>query len=296
MNRREFLRLAGLGGTALLLTGCNDDNGEALAPELPPQSEWMDRGPLQSLFTQVDGITMHALVSVDTAPDEAAPLILMHGSGLSSQYMIPTARELTNDFHVFVPDIPGYGDSDDPGEVLDIAQMADWIVAWMEAIDLPRASFLGNSFGCQVIIEIASRYPQFVDRLLLQGPTTPPDERSTFWQFVRWRQNEPYNPEMLGDVTIDDYRKAGLWRMIRSYIFQVTDPIEEKLPTIEAPALVIRGEFDPITHQAFSEMMASRLPRGELLVIPDVAHTLVFTAPRQLADATRAFLAQGEAG
>jgi pimeloyl-ACP methyl ester carboxylesterase len=206
--------------------------------------------------------------------------------------MIPTARELTPDLRVFVPDIPGYGDSDDPGEILNIPQMADWLVAWMPTVGLDRASFLGNSFGCQVIVDLAARYPASVERALLQGPTTPPDERSGFWQFVRWRQNQAYNPGWLGDVTNEDYKKAGAWRLIRSFVFQITDRIEDKIPLIQAPTLVIRGEHDPIAHQAFCEMLVRLLPRGQLVIIPDVAHTLVFTAPVQLAEATRAFLSE----
>lgn len=287
MERRGFLRLCG----CMLLAGCN--NGDRnLAPDVPPRSEWMDPGPLESVFTEVNGIQMHALVSVDVAPPDAPPIVLVHGSGLSGQYMIPTARELTPDFPIFVPDIPGYGDSGDPGKVLNISEMADWIVAWMSAIKLPRASFLGNSFGCQVIVELAARYPQFTDRLLLQGPTTPPDERSAFWQFIRWRQNEPYNPAWLGDVTREDYHKAGGWRLLRSYTFQVTDEIESKAALIKAPTLIMRGEFDPIAHQEFCEMLVRLFHRAELVIIPDVAHTLVFTAPVQLAEATRNFMSR----
>ncbi|PMR73254.1 alpha/beta fold hydrolase [Billgrantia endophytica] len=289
MSRRRFLRL-GIGGATLALVGCGDNDDALFAPALPPLDEWLDRGPLEPQRTQVRGVSLHALVATEAAPPGAPPLVLIHGSGLSGRYMIPTARELASDFPVYVPDIPGYGDSGDPGEVLSIPRMSEWLVAWMDAIGLERASFLGNSFGCQVIVDLAMRYPERADRLILQGPTTPPDERSTFWQFVRWRQNEPYNPEMLGEVTMPEYGKAGIWRMIRSYVFQVTDPIEEKVREVEAPALVIRGEYDPITHQAFAEMLARRLPRGELQVLPNIAHTLVFTAPVQLADATRVFM------
>ncbi|MCE8032280.1 MAG: alpha/beta hydrolase [Halomonas sp.] len=290
ISRRRFLWLTGAGSLTLTLAGCGDNDAGLLAPEFPPFDEWLDRGPLEPQRTLVRGVSLHALVATEAAPANAPPLVLIHGSGLSGRYMIPTARELAADFPVYVPDIPGYGDSGDPGKVLNIPQMSNWLVAWMEAIGLERASFLGNSFGCQVIVDLAMRYPERVNRLILQGPTTPPDERSTFWQFIRWRQNEPYNPEMLGEVTAPEYGKAGLWRMIRSYIFQVTDPVEEKVRKIEAPTLVIRGEHDPITHQAFAEMLVRRLPHGELLILPDVAHTLVFTAPLALADATRSFM------
>jgi 2-hydroxy-6-oxonona-2,4-dienedioate hydrolase len=290
MNRRRFLQISGLASVALLLASCGQKDKKKLAPDIPPRSQWMRLGPLESTYTQVNGIRMHALVSTNAAP-AAEPVVLVHGSGLSGQYMIPTARELTENFHVLVPDIPGYGESGDPGKILNIAEMADWIADWMSAIDLPRASFLGNSFGCQVIVELATRYPKLVDRLLLQGPTTPPDERTVFWQFIRWRQNEPYNPPWLGKVTQEDYHKAGALRLLRSFMYQLADPIEKKVPYIQAPTLVIRGEFDPVARQDFCELLVRLLPHGELAIIPDVAHTLVFTAPTQLALVTRAFVA-----
>ena len=73
-------------------------------------------------------------------------------------------------------------------------------------------------------------------------------------------------------------------------MFQITDRIEDKAPLIQAPALVIRGEHDPIAHQEFCELIVRLCPRGQLLIIPDVAHTLVFIAPVPLAEAARAFL------
>ena len=291
MNRRQFLRLAGSGCGAMLLPVHGENREDALV-DLPPKSVLMDPGTLQSTYTQVNGVRVHALASVDPAPPGAGAIVLVHGSGLSHQYMIPTARLLTSDFRVYVPDIPGYGDSGDPGEVLNVPEMADWLAAWMPAIGLERASFLGNSFGCQVIADIAARYPERVERTVLQGPTTPPPERSTFWQFVRWRQNQRYNPKWLGEVTNVDYHKAGVWRLIRSFMFQITDRIEAKAPYIKAPTLVVRGEYDPIASQDFCELIVRLCPDARLQIIPDVAHTMVVTGPAQLAEATRAFLSE----
>jgi 2-hydroxy-6-oxonona-2,4-dienedioate hydrolase len=196
---------------------------------------------------------------------------------------------------VFVPDLPGYGDSGDPGAVLNVPQLADWLAAWMGAVGLERASLLGNSFGCQVIADLAARYPERVERALLQGPTTPPDERSGFWQFVRWRQNQAFNPDWLGDVTDEDYQKAGAWRLVRSFVYQLTDRIEDKAPFIRAPVLVMRGEHDPIAHQPFCEELVRLCPRGQLVILPGVAHTLVFVAPVPVAEATRTFMRETSA-
>jgi pimeloyl-ACP methyl ester carboxylesterase len=72
--------------------------------------------------------------------------------------------------------------------------LANALAGWIEAMALAPVALLGNSFGCQIIVDLAARHARLVERAVLQGPTTPPEERSWLWQFVRWRQNQPFNP------------------------------------------------------------------------------------------------------
>jgi pimeloyl-ACP methyl ester carboxylesterase len=260
----------------------------------PPVSEVeksiaQGRGRLRHAWTEAQGLRIHSLAPREPRAD-APLLVLVHGSGLSCRYMIPTAHDLANDCRVHVPDLPGFGDSDKRQEVLGVPQLADGLAAWLIAGGLERASLLGNSFGCQVIADLAVRYPQLVAAAVLQGPTTPPDERSWFWQFIRWRQNQRYNPRSLGPITYDDYKKCGLRRMLGSFDSQLTDRIEDKAPRIQAPVLVVRGEHDPIAHQRWCEEIVRLCPNGRLEIIGGVAHTLCYTAPAQLAAVTRAFV------
>ena len=186
--------------------GCAFYYGREFSKTAPAMVQ--ELGTLRHTLTDVNGLPMHSLVSLDPAPSRAPAVVLVHGSGLSGRYMVPTAGELTRDFRVYVPDLPGFGDSGKPAKVLDVSELADWLSDWMLAIRLERASLLGNSFGCQVIADLAARYPARVERAIIQGPTTPPEERSWFWQFVRWRQNQRFNPSSLGEVTIWASRQA----------------------------------------------------------------------------------------
>jgi pimeloyl-ACP methyl ester carboxylesterase len=254
------------------------------------------RGALRHTWADVNGLRMHSLGPANRELNSAPVLVLVHGSGLSGRYMIPTAAHLTSDFRAYVPDLPGFGDSDKPDKVFNVSELADSVAAWMLATGLERASLLGNSFGCQVIADLAARHPDRVERAILQGPTTPPDERSWFWQFIRWRQNQRYNPKSLGDVTNGDYRKCGFRRMFRSFQSQITDRIEEKAPHIEAPTLIVRGEHDPIASQEWCEEIARLCPRGQLSIIPGVAHTMCYTAPAELANVTRTFVKEQNIG
>jgi 2-hydroxy-6-oxonona-2,4-dienedioate hydrolase len=253
-------------------------------------------GTFQSTRIEVHGLPMHTMVSADAVPPGTPAVVLVHGLGLSHRYMMPVAERLALTYRVYVPDLPGFGDSGKPSQILDVAGLADALAAWMQEAGLERAALLGNSFGCQIIVDMAARYPARVTRAVLQGPTTDPTERSWLWQFVRWRQNAPYNPPALGPMTRRDYRKCGLHRLFQTARYFWQDRVEEKLPQVHAPVLVVRGQRDPICRQRWVEEVIDRLPHGRLVVIPGVAHTLVYTSPLELARVISPFLdeANGE--
>jgi 2-hydroxy-6-oxonona-2,4-dienedioate hydrolase len=116
------------------------------------------------------------------------------------------------------------------------------------------------------------------------------DERSWFWQFIRWRENQRHNPPSLAELTNAEYKKAGLHRVFWSLHYQITDRVEDKASRIEAPVLVVCGEHDPITNQQWCEKITHLCPQGRLVVIPGAAHTLCYTVLVQLARVSRSFL------
>jgi pimeloyl-ACP methyl ester carboxylesterase len=137
--------------------------------------------------------------------------------------MLPVAERLAWDHRVYLPDLPGFGDSAKPEQVLNVPALADALASWIGAAELAPAALLGNSFGCQIIADLAARYPGLVSRAVLQGPTTPPEERSWLWQFVRWRQNQPFNPDSLSPITWEDKRKCGYPRLFWTFHYQLQD-------------------------------------------------------------------------
>jgi len=249
----------------------------------------------KSTWTQVRGLAMHAMVAAGPAGKGRLPFVLVHGLGLSHRCMMPVAECLAPDFDVFVPDLPGFGESGHPKRGLSIPGLADWLAAWMNAAGLGRgAALLGNSQGCQVIADLAARHPGLAAACVLQGPTTPPGERTWLRQFILWRENQRWNPPSLGPPTWSAYRHAGYARVLRTFQLGLDDHLEDKLPRVAAPTLVVRGQHDLICREPWAEEVARRLPDGRLVLIPGVAHTLVFTAPEQLATVSRQFLAGGD--
>lgn len=129
---------------------------------------------LESVWTRVGGLRVHARASGGPAPEERTAVVLVHGLIVSSRYMVPTAERLALHRRVFAPDLPGFGRSERPLEPLDVAALADALSDWMGQVGLERATLVGNSMGCQVIADLAVRHPGRVEQAVLQGPTMNP--------------------------------------------------------------------------------------------------------------------------
>ena len=105
-------------------------------------------------------------------------MVLLHGYGVSGSYMLPLARSLAPSFSVFVPDLPGFGRSEQPPTPLGIADLASALADLLDAAGLQCPAFVANSMGCQVVTELAVRRPGRVGPIVLIGPTVDPQRRT----------------------------------------------------------------------------------------------------------------------
>lgn len=222
---------------------------------------------------------MHARVSLDAVPDDRIPVILVHGLGMSSRYMIPLANHLAPHVEVYAPDLPGFGLSEKPRRALTVRELADALAAFMTATGVKRAAFVGNSLGCEVLVELALVYPQLVERLVLQGPTPDPEARNLVRQVVGFLAIAPFERWSLAWVALTDYARAGIGRYILTLRSMVDNRIGEKALRVEQPTLVVWGTRDYIVPHAFVASLADSLPRGRLAVIPGAAHGINFSHP-----------------
>jgi pimeloyl-ACP methyl ester carboxylesterase len=225
---------------------------------------------------------MHARTNNFPPPAEAATVLLVHGLVISSRYMVPIAERLAARCRVYAVDLPGYGGSAKPPRTPTIAEAADALAAFMDALDLGAAHVLGNSYGCQVAAEFAVRHPERVRRLVLQGPTINPHERGLWTQLALWLKDLRYEPLGLNLLMARDWWAAGLDLGIGTIREALADRIEAKLPAIRAPTLIVRGGRDPKIPQYWAEEAAALLPDGQLRVVPGYGHCLIYTAPLEL--------------
>ncbi|WP_407531152.1 alpha/beta fold hydrolase [Methylobacterium oryzisoli] len=189
---------------------------------------------------------MHARVSLAPVPDNRLPVILVHGLGMSSRYMIPLAKHLAPSVRVYAPDLPGFGLSGKPRRVLTVRELADALAAWMRAVGIERAAFVGNSLGCEVLVELALAHPGCVERLVLQGPTPDPDARGILRQIAGFFAIAPFERWSLAWVALTDYARGGVRRYLLTLRSMIGNRIAEKLPRVAQPTLVVWGTRDYI--------------------------------------------------
>jgi 2-hydroxy-6-oxonona-2,4-dienedioate hydrolase len=244
-----------------------------------------------SRWTPVDGLPLHARTSSGQTAG-GHPVVFVHGLGAASEAQLPAARLAAARWPVHVPDLPGFGRSPGPGHTLDVDALADRLAAWAEAVDLPPAAFIGNSAGCQVLAALAQRHPQRVDRLVLQGPTVDPEQRSAVRQIARFVLDGPVERPSLGLVQVRGARQAGLRRLLGTLRVILADAIEQRLPELTCPVLVVRGTRDPLVPARWAAEAARLAPRGQLRSVRGAPHCMVYSAPRELLGAAAPFLSR----
>ena len=194
---------------------------------------------------------------------EGPPIVLVHGIGASSRSLKPTIHALGDGHEVYAPDLPGFGLSDLPIHPLDVPGLAEALRRWMLDNQMVSAAVVAVSSGCQVAVDLAARYPELVERLVLYGPTIDPAGRDPLRLVSRWARSVIFGSPALAPHLVHDLIDAGPWRAARSLRMALKDPIESKLPEIEAPSLVIRGSHDQLVPRSWAEQVAELIPEAE---------------------------------
>lgn len=225
------------------------------------------------------------------AVPDAVPLVMIHGLGVSGRYWHPLARLLSRRHQVWVPDLPGHGRSDRPARALDVPALAAVLGEWMKEVGLGPAALIGNSLGCQIAAELAWREPGRAAALVLVGPTVDPAARSAFRQFARLTLSAPAEHPALYPLVLGEYAQAGPRQLLGELRHMLRHRIEDVLPGVKAPTLVLRGRLDRIVPRTWAARVAAMVRDGRLLEIALAGHAAHYTRPRRVAGAVREFLA-----
>jgi pimeloyl-ACP methyl ester carboxylesterase len=218
-------------------------------------------------------------------------VVLLHGAIIAGSYMVPVGDALSRQHAVYGPDLPGMGRSRRLEAPASIAALADAVAAWVAEEGLPPVALVGNSLGCQVAVEVAVRHRDRVAALILIGPTVDPLGKSPIRLFARSIGVALSEPPQLHVTWLRDLGRAGPVTALRVLSASLRHAIEEALPEVAVPTLVIRGRRDRLVSQEFVEAAARILPQGSLAAVEGAGHAAHYSRPERVAALITAFLA-----
>ncbi len=238
----------------------------------------------------VDGLPVYHRFS-DAASAEARVLVHVHGFAISGTYMEPTAALLAADHRTYVPDLPGMGRSMRPAQRLDLPGLATSLIHYLDELGIERATFIGNSLGCPIIMEVAAAHRDRIDRVVLVSPAGGPNNQPLRRAVGQMGLDVMREPPGMWPIASRDYLRFGVPRSLALFAAMTRYPTLDRLGDLVMPTLVIAGSRDPLVRHDRVHILSS-LPHVEAVSIPG-AHALNFSRPQQLADLISTFLQDG---
>ena len=243
--------------------------------------------------------TIYYRRSQSGAAPHAAPLVLVHGAGGTSMHWPGELRRLP-ETSVYALDLPGHGQSPGAG-CTTIAEYAQVVVDWADALALPRFVLAGHSMGGAIAQTVALHHPQRLAGLILMGAgarlaVSPAildgvrqDYAATARLIAEWAYKRQAAP-----ATVDAYVAAMLTipagvthgDFLACSTFDVTGEVSQ----IDLPTLVVVGLEDRLTPPKLSRFLAQQIPAARLVEAPEAGHMVMFEQDAVVVAAVQEFM------
>lgn len=214
---------------------------------------------------------------------DGSPLVLLHGGMCPVETFDGLTPLLASQHHVYTPERRGHGRTPDLEGPITFAIMAADTIAFMEALGLERAEFVGWSDGAAVALRVALGRPDLVRRLVLIGQPVNSASVDAAAKSELEKQGIGVLPPFLRDlyaaVSPDgpDHFEAVFEKLSLQWLSD--DEIElADLKAVQAPTLVMAGEQDMLTARHAAEMRDA-LPDGRLEIVANASHGLPMEQP-----------------
>jgi pimeloyl-ACP methyl ester carboxylesterase len=246
---------------------------------------------LAERWTRIDGIDVFFRES--RLPPSGRVMMHLHGFGLSGRYLLPTAERLAEEFHTFVPDLPGFGRSGDATYRLDVPDLANAAAAFLDDRGVESATLVGNSMGCPVICEFAHLHPERLERAVLVSPAGGLHNQPLRRAIKQLAHDGLREPTRLMPVAVPDYLRFGVPSTFRLFRALTQYPALERLLALHIPTLVVLGDRDPLMPTAARVRDVAQQTDNHVLVvvIDGAAHAINFSHPGELSNVIRSFMA-----
>lgn len=214
----------------------------------------------------------------------APRMLLVHGIGLGHSVYDRFIDEISPSADVLAVDLPGFGSCPEPAVALSIPELADLLAAAVIDAGVAPLVAVGHSMGGQVVAELAARHPELVERVVLIASSVNPAERNVWLQAYRMIQDiAEGEPRSVISRSSRTYLQAGPRWFAKQLKLMLAHRIEDTLPRIEQPALVLRGARDRVSPRRWAVRMCGLLPRAEMRQIPDRGHEALISSGEPVA-------------
>ena len=224
-------------------------------------------------------------------------VILIHGFPFNQKIWGGFADELAKSFRVFIPDLPGFGESPALKSPFSINDVATELLAWIQLKNIQNPVIIGHSLGGYVALAMTQLQPNLPSGLVLFHSTAYADNdekkanRNKVLDFISKNgvtsftsnfipplfadQKHP-SIEMVRNVAIEasEYAVAGYTKAMRDRPDQTA-----LLKEFHKPVLIISGEKDAGITVDSVKKLAEISKTVELHILPDVAHMGMFEKP-----------------
>ena len=235
----------------------------------------------------------HGAAAARIEPDGGAPapvFVLIHGIGMSHRYFRRLGALLSAHGEVHLIDLPGYGWTGRPAHATTNEGTAELLGTLLDEAGASSCVVVGHSMGAQSATELAVGRPDLVSHLVLIGAAVDVERRTARQQALRLAVNSVFEKPLLSMVQFLDVLRCGPRWYSSQLGLAMSYPLEDRLPLVEQPVLVLRGSRDVVAGAAWSDRLARTAQRGESAAIDGAPHAAHHSAAGTVATAIVGFL------
>lgn len=248
---------------------------------------------------EIDGLRLHY---DETGPEDAPPVVLMHGWGCDHTTVRSIAAALEHGLRVYNLDLPGHGLSSEPPSAWGVGEYTDLVEKFCKQLGIDRPIVIGHSYGGRIGLLMASRTP-LSKMILVDAAGIKPRRKPKYYiKVYSFKAAKHLLPIILGKkrgaAIIDRWRgKAGsadyrnsspVMRAVMSR--SVNQDLKHVMPLIKAPTLLVWGENDTATPLSDAKYMEKHIPDAGLVAFPDAGHYSFLDNPMGFRAVIREFL------
>jgi pimeloyl-ACP methyl ester carboxylesterase len=263
------------------------------------------RAGVKSSYIEAGGYRLHYFEAPPINGGAGTPLVLVHGLGARGEdwgAMIPALT--ASGFHVYAPDLLGYGRSPKPDVDYSISLEEQTVVSFMQAMHVPHADVDGWSMGGWIAMKLALDHPEMVDRLVIDDSAgiyfpakweanlfTPSDAAGVRKLVAMLTPNPHPMPDFVAEAALRKLQRNA-WVVNRSMTAMTNgkDLLDFRLYKISQPMLIVWGAKDELIPLSVGETIHSKVPQSVLDIVEGCGHLAPAECAQPVTDGTVEFL------